>query len=104
LAGRRARCRPDHTNLFPSSRHPSRRRDRCSHDARRRRLDPRSAQRRRARLLDLIAAGLSDAQIAEAPFISDATVKSHVSHIFAKAGVNDRARAVHDAYSHGLNN
>ena len=34
--------------------------------------------------------------------VSGATVKSHVNHIFAKAGVRDRAQAVAYAYRHGL--
>ena len=34
--------------------------------------------------------------------VSAATVKSHVNHIFAKAGVRDRAQAVVYAYEHGL--
>jgi DNA-binding NarL/FixJ family response regulator len=34
--------------------------------------------------------------------VSAATVKSHVNHIFAKAGVRDRAQAVVYAYGHGL--
>ena len=42
------------------------------------------------------------AQIAERLVVSAATVKSHVNHIFAKAGVRDRAQAVVYAYSRGL--
>jgi DNA-binding NarL/FixJ family response regulator len=34
--------------------------------------------------------------------VSAATVKTHVNHIFAKAGVRDRAQAVSYAYRHGL--
>jgi DNA-binding NarL/FixJ family response regulator len=34
--------------------------------------------------------------------VSAATVKSHINHIFAKAGVRDRAQAVVYAYEHGL--
>ena len=34
--------------------------------------------------------------------VSEATVKSHINHIFAKAGVRDRAQAVVYAYSQGL--
>jgi DNA-binding NarL/FixJ family response regulator len=57
---------------------------------------------REAEVLALIAVGLSNAQIALELVVSQATVKSHVNHIFAKAGVHDRAQAVHYAYHHGL--
>jgi DNA-binding NarL/FixJ family response regulator len=57
---------------------------------------------REAEVLALIAEGLSNAQIAERLVVSAATVKTHVNHIFAKAGVRDRAQAVVYAYSHGL--
>ena len=57
---------------------------------------------REAEVLRLIADGLTNAEIAERLVVSAATVKSHVNHIFAKAGVRDRAQAVVYAYSHGL--
>jgi DNA-binding NarL/FixJ family response regulator len=57
---------------------------------------------REAEVLALIAEGLSNAQIADRLVVSHATVKTHVNHIFAKAGVRDRAQAVVYAYSHGL--
>ena len=57
---------------------------------------------REAEVLSLIAAGLTNAEIAERLVVSAATVKSHVNHIFAKAGVRDRAQAVVYAYGHGL--
>ena len=57
---------------------------------------------REGEVIALIAAGLSNAQIALELVVSEATVKSHVNHIFAKAGVHDRAQAVHYAYDQGL--
>jgi DNA-binding NarL/FixJ family response regulator len=57
---------------------------------------------REAEVLALIAAGLTNTEIAERLVVSAATVKSHVNHIFAKAGVRDRAQAVVYAYEHGL--
>jgi DNA-binding NarL/FixJ family response regulator len=57
---------------------------------------------REAEVLRLIATGLSNTEIAERLVISEATVKTHVNHLFAKTGARDRAQAVHYAYDHGL--
>jgi DNA-binding NarL/FixJ family response regulator len=57
---------------------------------------------REAEVLKLIASGLSNAEIAEALVVSQATVKTHVNRIFYKTGSRDRAQAVRYAYRHGI--
>ncbi|WP_042386252.1 response regulator transcription factor [Streptacidiphilus melanogenes] len=57
---------------------------------------------REAEVLGLIAAGLSNQEIATRLFVSVATVKTHINNLFAKTGVRDRAQAVGYAYKHGL--
>ncbi len=53
-------------------------------------------------VLARIAAGMSNAEIAAALFVSEATVKTHINHIFAKTGSRDRAQLVRYAFRHGL--
>jgi ATP/maltotriose-dependent transcriptional regulator MalT len=53
-------------------------------------------------VLGLIAGGSSNRDMAAALFISEATVKTHLQHLYAKLAVNDRAAAVAAAYDGGL--
>jgi DNA-binding NarL/FixJ family response regulator len=62
--------------------------------------DPLSA--RELEILRLIADGATNREAAARLFISEATVKSHVLHIYTKLGVNDRAAAVATAFRRGL--
>jgi DNA-binding NarL/FixJ family response regulator len=57
---------------------------------------------REAEVLSLVAQGLSNREIATTLIVSEATVKTHINHVFAKTGARDRAQAVHYAYTHGL--
>ncbi|MCM2411250.1 response regulator transcription factor [Streptomyces sp. RKAG290] len=57
---------------------------------------------REVEVLVLIAEGMSNAEIARSLHISQATVKSHINNLFAKAGLRDRAQAVRYAYVRGL--
>jgi DNA-binding NarL/FixJ family response regulator len=53
-------------------------------------------------VLRLVARGTTNREAAAQLFISEATVKTHLLHIYAKLGVNDRAAAVAEGYERGL--
>lgn len=57
---------------------------------------------REVEVLDLVARGRTNAQIARRLYISEKTVRNHVSHIFLKLGVSGRAHAVAVARDVGL--
>ncbi len=61
-----------------------------------------AVSQRELEVLQLVAAGSPNREIAERLFISEATVKTHLLHIYAKLGVNDRAGAVGAAFERGL--
>lgn len=57
---------------------------------------------REVEVLKLIAAGMSNGEIATALFLSNATVKTHINRIFSKTGARDRAQAVRYAYQNRM--
>ncbi|WP_370937980.1 response regulator [Amycolatopsis sp. cg13] len=56
---------------------------------------------REVEVLQLIAKGATNRRAAEQLFISQATVKTHLLHVYAKLGVNDRAAAVAAGFAQG---
>lgn len=67
-----------------------------------RRPEPASLSAREVEVLALVARGKPNHQIARELFISEATVKTHLTHVFAKLDVRDRAAAVAVAYDEGI--
>ncbi len=57
---------------------------------------------REAEVLNLIARGRNNHEIAATLFVSEATVKTHINHIFAKTRCRDRAQAIAYAHQHQL--
>jgi DNA-binding NarL/FixJ family response regulator len=64
--------------------------------------DPSGLTGREVEVLELIAAGRTNRQIAETLFISERTVARHVSNIFTKLSVTSRSAATAYAFQHGL--
>jgi DNA-binding NarL/FixJ family response regulator len=63
---------------------------------------PEPISARELEVLELVARGASNREAAKRLFISEATVKTHLIHIYSKLGVNDRAAAVAEAFDRGL--
>ncbi|MFJ6016369.1 response regulator [Streptomyces sp. NPDC092952] len=61
-----------------------------------------SLSAREREVLELVAKGTSNREIAAELFISEATVKTHLTHVFAKLGAKDRAAAVAIGYDRGI--
>ena len=57
---------------------------------------------REQEVLELVARGATNREAARQLFVSEATVKTHLLHVYAKLGVNDRAAAVAEAFQRGL--
>ena len=57
---------------------------------------------REVEVLQMMARGMSNAEIATELFVSETTIKTHVAHVLAKIGVRDRVQAVVYAYESGV--
>jgi DNA-binding NarL/FixJ family response regulator len=64
--------------------------------------EPELLSQRELEVLELVAAGTTNKEAAIRLFISEATVKTHLLHVYAKLGVTDRAAAVAEAFNRGL--
>lgn len=62
---------------------------------------PAPLSQRELEVLELIAQGSTNREAAKRLYISETTVKTHLLHVYAKLGVNDRAAAVATAFSRG---
>jgi DNA-binding NarL/FixJ family response regulator len=64
--------------------------------------EPELLSQREFEVLELVAAGTTNREAAARLFVSEATIKTHLLHIYAKLGVGDRAAAVAEAFNRGL--
>ncbi len=65
-------------------------------------LTPEILTRRETEILGLVAQGLSNQEVTDRAGISEATIRTHVGHIFGKLGVNNRVEATLCALRDGL--
>ena len=61
-----------------------------------------SLSSREIEVLELVASGLSNTEVASTLFVSETTVKSHLAHIFTKLGVASRTAAISAARQRGI--